>query len=404
MVNDTIKSRNIWRMPGTFKDPTTGDTYNLEDDCEAFRKLELDPTDRPRDIRKRWGIPSSAPYKVDPNEAIGLEYDHQAKGYRYVSVPKKRYDDDDKEDEYSDEKGYETDTSIKINNTYTGNEHINEENIDRMLSQQDDDYAITSSPPSAPSSSSSAVSSYWYEQWEVMAKHYKTQSKREESTWNIRTREELSLDELRDLNSGDGDDRLAMIHKTLESFGSLKRAPHQVQFQRHLITSCLPHIYKGEWEWNQLRILKQHNLKRINYEVFIIAPRRFGKTYTISMMVAALLLCVIGIRIIVLSTCKRASLSLARTVKKFIELSTTHEGAKRIHRMSEEELFIKPADSLNNDNDDSGLSRAQKQGQKRRYESEDGLSRLYSFPGNSKGIVLTKKKKYRHIHLNDPLP
>lgn len=75
-------------MPGTFKDPSNGDVYNLEDDCELLRKLELDPTDRPRDIRKRWGIPSTSPYCVDPNEAVGIEYDHQAGGYRYVSVPK----------------------------------------------------------------------------------------------------------------------------------------------------------------------------------------------------------------------------------------------------------------------------------------------------------------------------
>jgi len=352
-------------MPGTFKDPGTGDTYNLEDDVQLLQQWSLDDKDNPKDIRKRWGIPSSAPYLVDPDEAVGVEYDSASGGYRYVSVP------------------FESDTDIKVDNTYTGDEHINTENIDRMMSQQDDDYAV---PTSSPSATTTAVSGYWYDQWEVMAKHYQRQSKREEETWNIRTREELSLDELRDLNCGSGDDRLADIHKTLESFGSLKRAPHQVQFQRHLITSCLPHIYKGEWEWNQLRILKQHNLTRINYEVFIIAPRRFGKTYTISMMVAALLLCVPNIRIIVLSTCKRASLSLARTVKKFIELSTIHDGAGRIHKMSEEELFIKPAATLDNDDDESG-SGNKKNKKKRRYEAEDDLSRLYSFPGNSKGTV-----------------
>jgi hypothetical protein len=384
MSSSTIKSRDIWRIPGTFKDPCSGDTYNLEDDCELLKKWTLDEKDHPRDIRKRWQIPSTAPYLVDPNEAVGLEYDPDARGYRYVSVPFVHPDPDDCDDD-GDEKKYETDTEIKINNTYTGDEHINMDNIDRMMSQKDDDYATSTSG----TSSGSGVSSYWYEQWEVMAKHYKQQSKREEETWNIRTREELSLDELRDINSGSGDDRLAKIHKTLESFGSLKRAPHQVQFQRHLITSCLPHIYKGEWEWNQLRILKQHNLTRINYEVFIIAPRRFGKTYTISMMVAALLLCVPNIRIIVLSTCKRASLSLARTVKKFIELSTIHDGAGRIHKMSEEELFIKPAATLDNgDDDDNGKANKKK---KRRYEAEDDLSRLYSFPGNSKGRERDKK-------------
>lgn len=101
------------------------------------------------------------------------------------------------------------------------------------------------------------------------------------------------------------------------------------------------------------------------------------------MIVAALLLCVMGIRIIVLATCKRASLSLARTVKKFVELSKIHNGTKRIYKHSEEEFFIKPEDPNDNDNE-SGVQTKRSQ-QKRAYVDEEHLSRLYSFPGNSKG-------------------
>lgn len=342
--------------PGEFIDRSTGHLYNLNDDYQT-RLEDEKKGDNHQALRRRLGISDSAPYTMGVNEAVGLEFNEETGRNQYVPVTMASIDTMIEEEmnrvhltSYTDQESEES----KLNK-------------DRLKSQEDDDFAIC---PGA--------SNYWYDQWELMVQHYKKKAEEEEEMNTMREREVISTDELRDINCNLGDTTLANIHKTLESFGNYKRAPHQALFHKKSIITCLPHIYKGEWEWNKGRVLKQHSISKINHEVFIIAPRRFGKTIAIAMLVAALLLCCIGIRIIVLATCKRASLSLARLTKKFVELSRLHNGAKRILTFSQEELFIGPPDCV-----------ADAKG-KRPHVDEDQISRLHSFPGNSKSIVFRK--------------
>lgn len=54
--------------------------------------------------------------------------------------------------------------------------------------------------------------------------------------------------------------------------------------------SALPHIYGDEFEAHKEKILASHGLPDVQYEILICTPRRWGKTTSVSMFIAAMLL------------------------------------------------------------------------------------------------------------------
>jgi hypothetical protein len=79
-------------------------------------------------------------------------------------------------------------------------------------------------------------------------------------------------------------------------------------------------------------------LRKPHAEVLCITPRRFGKTWGVAMYVAAMMLCVPGIKIGVFSTAQRVSTWFMRKVLKFI---LDIEGSDRhIVKQTNEELFL----------------------------------------------------------------
>lgn len=134
----------------------------------------------------------------------------------------------------------------------------------------------------------------------------------------IRTRYEISTDPLRDLRFGSGDQRLKKLRELFNSFG-LVPSIDQKNFLEWFTRACLPLIYKDEFQSNYARILEENNLKKIETEVLVCTPRRFGKTTAVALFVAALLLSVPGIKICVFSTGQRASGSLTKLVRSFLK-------------------------------------------------------------------------------------
>lgn len=239
----------------------------------------------------------------------------------------------------------------------------------------------TTTPPAADDddqiepSSEVAPTSYWYDACESLIEMYRVKAEELSIIKRIRRRDEICRDKTKDISSGIGHERLRMIYKTLDSFGGVGRAAHQVMLHEKFIQSCLPHIYGAEWEYVQQEVLERHRLTKIDHEVMVITPRRFGKTWSVAMVVAALLLCVPGIRISVVSTGSRASSSLKETVVKFIEKSTIHNGKSRIIVNNKEELFVAKEGKSN-----------------KKDATQDTTSRLLCFPSNSIG----KKKQQQH--------
>ena len=63
--------------------------------------------------------------------------------------------------------------------------------------------------------------------------------------------------------------------------------------------------------------MRVNNWEHIAQEILISTPRRFGKTISVSMFCAAMLLSCPGVEISVYSTCMRISQKILRNVQKF---------------------------------------------------------------------------------------
>jgi len=103
-----------------------------------------------------------------------------------------------------------------------------------------------------------------------------------------------------------------------------KRGYHQREFHSHYLRACARVFFKlepsGSFERAHKRILEINNWDSLNQEVLISTPRRFGKTISISMFVAALVFSCPAVECSIYSTCKRISQNLLRNVCKFLEL------------------------------------------------------------------------------------
>jgi len=137
-----------------------------------------------------------------------------------------------------------------------------------------------------------------------------------------------------------GDRYVRNIRQTLDTFG-YERTTSQRRFHDAYLQACLPAIYgPRDFSRNQSRILAEHGLAKMHYEVLVVSPRRWGKTFSIGMFCAAMLLNSPGCWISVFSTGQRASTALLDTVGKFINAAGA---ADRIVKKNQEELFVKCA-------------------------------------------------------------
>jgi hypothetical protein len=143
-----------------------------------------------------------------------------------------------------------------------------------------------------------------------------------------------------------GDAHVAAIRRMLDNFPGYSRSLAQQRFHKCFLGATLAHIYgPADFEKYRERILGDHDLTEVTYEVLVCTPRRFGKTTAVSMFCAALLMCVPDMWIACFSTGQRASSSLLDLTAKL--LCTQTGGAERILKKNQEQLFLKgdsPAD------------------------------------------------------------
>ena len=195
----------------------------------------------------------------------------------------------------------------------------------------------------------------------------------------IRSRLEVSTDALRDMRSSMGELRYRRIQAMLNNFG-VTRSNDQKRFHAAFLQACLPKIFGREWDYNSLRIMQRLGLKRIRPEVLCMTPRRWGKTWSVAMFVAAMLLCVPGIKISIFSTGKRASCSLMDTISTFIQ--NIPGGRSRIVKQNQEELFIAQTALVGGNGAQSGAARNRR--------TSPTTSKLHAYPActTSKSPIL----------------
>lgn len=134
-----------------------------------------------------------------------------------------------------------------------------------------------------------------------------------------------------------GDQRLKTVFHLLNNMG-YTRSPDQVLFHDSYIHACLPLIYGEEWPKNSVRVMRTFRLKKLEQLVLVLTPRRIGKTVSVAMFVAAILLAVPGIEIAVFSTCQRASTAIMKLVLKM--LTRVPGSDRRILGKNKETLYV----------------------------------------------------------------
>ena len=105
------------------------------------------------------------------------------------------------------------------------------------------------------------------------------------------------------------------------------------------IKACTRSFWKieppGQFARDHQTVLQQNGWDHIAQEILISTPRRFGKTTSVSMFCAAMLLACPGVEISIYSTCKRISQTILRNVQKFAlmiaddEYASLHFAVKR---------------------------------------------------------------------------
>ncbi len=178
-----------------------------------------------------------------------------------------------------------------------------------------------------------------FERYADMAEKVMEEQKKSDGMHRLRTRVDAATDPYVANRNSQGHKRFQNVMKYLDSFG-FERSAEQRLFHQWYIQAALPFIYGPEWPTVQASVLESIGLKKIDNCVLCMAPRRFGKTWAVAMLCAALLLGVPGIKICVFSTGRRASSSLMGEVKKFIDCIPG--ATQRILTENQEQLHIAP--------------------------------------------------------------
>lgn len=140
-----------------------------------------------------------------------------------------------------------------------------------------------------------------------------------------------------------GDTYLMQIEHILDNFEGYVRSDSQKEFHKSFIDAVLPHIYGQEqFEKFRERILTERGVTNHQSEILVCCPRRFGKTTSVSMFIAALLYVVPDSWISCFSTGQRASTTLLDQAAKF--LFTLPKAKDRILKKNGEQLFVRGFD------------------------------------------------------------
>lgn len=111
---------------------------------------------------------------------------------------------------------------------------------------------------------------------------------------------------------------------TLDNFKNdqgkpLRREPYQVRFHEAMIRGSLPHIFRRSWPTKSKEILANLDIKDGNPKqlIAISSPRQVGKSTSVAMFCAAVLVACPAVKVLVFAQNKRGSGNLLKMTKAF---------------------------------------------------------------------------------------
>ena len=127
--------------------------------------------------------------------------------------------------------------------------------------------------------------------------YFEDECKKAKEERKIHARHTTGLRAKSEKNKGfEGDKRVDQLRDLLENgfydaqSKRIIRSKEQRLIHETYIRTCLPKIYQSEWEDNQERIMLQFELEKLQQEALVVMPRRSGKTWSMAMFCAAMLI------------------------------------------------------------------------------------------------------------------
>lgn len=119
----------------------------------------------------------------------------------------------------------------------------------------------------------------------------------------------------------EGDAVLRTLHKLLSMVDDrgFARSPQQVQFHDSFIRACSRVMYRADWSMEKPQIMRRNQWEDCPPQILVSTPRRFGKTFSIAIFVAALALSC-SLEIVIFSPARRASRKLLERIVEFLRL------------------------------------------------------------------------------------
>ena len=130
------------------------------------------------------------------------------------------------------------------------------------------------------------------------------------------------------------------------------RSYHQRIFHEDFLQACTRTFWKpappGQFARDHHKILTHNGWEHLAQEILISTPRRFGKTISVSMFAAALIVSCPRVEVSIYSTCKRISQKLLRNIQKVIYMICDQDIATYelgLVRQNMEEVVLKGSES-----------------------------------------------------------
>ncbi len=139
-----------------------------------------------------------------------------------------------------------------------------------------------------------------------------------------------------------GDQRVDQIRELLETgFGKIRRSKMQIDFHEAFLAACSRHLYaQDDQAVDWARVKEKQGWSDTRSVVLCQTPRRFGKTWSCALFIAAYALCVGGSEQSIFSTGKRASSKMLELIKQFCMKSKNFD-PKNIVKSNAEILVIR---------------------------------------------------------------
>ncbi len=118
------------------------------------------------------------------------------------------------------------------------------------------------------------------------------------------------------------------------------RSKEQRNLHEIYIRSCLAKLYEDEWDDNRERILHQFGVEEFQQETLVIMPRRAGKTWSMAMFCAVMLVVAPQIEISVFATGQRTAGKLLKLISKMLRRVIEYVGVDEFKWVQENEQII----------------------------------------------------------------